>query len=101
MSRLFVHMRIHARCSVFRVALFRRAFALVVAFYLCRSPTDLAWGSMDSHPLLGRLAGTSWLQYGWVRRIVDARGSGNGVMQALKRPQKEKVKQFCVFTGAK
>jgi hypothetical protein len=23
------------------------------------------------------------------------------VMQALKRPQKEKVKQFCVFTGAK
>ena len=34
-----LHMRIHARCSsVFRVALFRRAFALVVAFYLCESP---------------------------------------------------------------
>ena len=34
-----LHMRIHARCSVFRVAMFRRAFALVVAFYLRRSPT--------------------------------------------------------------
>jgi len=68
-------MRIHhARCSVFRVALFRHAFALVVAFYLRRSATlffrDL--GRWIYTPLPGAaLALGSWPNR--VRRIVDAR----------------------------
>ena len=101
-----LHMRIHARCSsVFRVALFRRAFALVVAFYLCESPLSFRCFGVppcrvfpdDSPLVVGRciyipLAGAA-LAYRWCDEP--------SVMQALKRPQKEKVKQFCVFTGAK
>ena len=74
--RLFTHMRIHARCSVFRVAMFRRAFALVVAFYLRRSPTlFFASGRMGRWiytPSSGRRAGTlSWPNR--VRSHRDAR----------------------------
>ena len=110
LSRLFTHMRIHARCSVFRVAMFRPA-----SLWLCRSIYVVLLyfsGWVDGFtPLLTGAAVAAPSAAGsptGCGRIVDARKwhrrsttPYTGVMQALKRPQKEKVKQFCVFTGAK
>ena len=79
LSRLFTqHMRIHARCSVFRVALFRRAFVLVVWFYLCRSLHSFSTGFMGRWiytphtPSSGRRAGT--LNITPPRRVWQRRG---------------------------